>query len=84
MIESCFMKQPPASALKAYTSRGAATRQRIVDATVTLIYAKGVDGTSLDDVRAVAGVSKSQLYHYFADKEALVREVISGAIASWC
>jgi TetR/AcrR family transcriptional regulator, transcriptional repressor for nem operon len=75
------MKKLPASARKTYTSRGASTRQRIVDATVILVYAKGVEGTSLDDVRAAAGVSKSQLYHYFADKDALVREVISAQAA---
>ena len=71
------MKKPPASVQKTYTSRGAATRQRIVDATASLIYSKGVESTSLDDVRAAADVSKSQLYHYFADKDALVRDVIS-------
>jgi len=71
------MKKPPASAHKTYTSRGASTRQRIVDTTASLVYAKGVEGTSLDDVRAAARVSKSQLYHYFADKDALVRDVIS-------
>jgi AcrR family transcriptional regulator len=75
------MKKLPASAQKTYTSRGASTRQRIVDATVSLVYAKGVEGTSLDDVRDAAGVSKSQLYHYFADKDALVREVISAQAA---
>lgn len=75
------MKKLPARAQKTYTSRGASTRQRIVDATVRLVYAKGVEGTSLDDVRAAAGVSKSQLYHYFADKDALVREVISAQAA---
>ncbi len=71
------MNKPPPIAKKTYTSRGAATRQRIIDATARLTYAKGVEGTSLDDVRAAADVSKSQLYHYFADKDALVREVIS-------
>jgi TetR/AcrR family transcriptional repressor of nem operon len=72
-----FMKKLPASAKKTYTPRGASTRQRIVDATASLSYLKGVEGTTLDDVRVAAGVSKSQLYHYFADKDALVREVIS-------
>jgi AcrR family transcriptional regulator len=71
------MKKLPPSARKTHTSRGAATRQRIVNAAVTITYTKGVEGTSLDDVCAAAGVSKSQLYHYFADKDALVREVIS-------
>jgi AcrR family transcriptional regulator len=59
------------------TARGAATRARIVDAATDLIYTHGVDRTSLDDVMAVSGVSKSQLYHYFADKDALVLEVIA-------
>src|SRR5215471_10038164 len=53
------------------------TRARIVDAATNLIYKHGVDRTSLDDVMAVSGVSKSQLYHYFADKDALVLEVIA-------
>jgi TetR/AcrR family transcriptional regulator, transcriptional repressor for nem operon len=76
------MKKPPASEQKKnYTSRGASTRQRIVDVTAGLTFEKGVEGTTLDDVRAAAGVSKSQLYHYFADKEALVREVISAQAA---
>jgi TetR/AcrR family transcriptional regulator, transcriptional repressor for nem operon len=75
------MRKSPASAQKTYTSRGASTRQRIVDATVGLIYAKGVESTTLDDVCGAAEVSKSQLYHYFADKDALVREVVSAQAA---
>jgi TetR/AcrR family transcriptional regulator, transcriptional repressor for nem operon len=75
------MKKQAVSAQKTRTSRGASTQRRIVDATVSLIYAKGVESTTLDDVRAAADVSKSQLYHYFADKDALVREVISAAAA---
>ena len=59
------------------TSRGAATRRRIVEVAARLTHASGVEATSLDDVCAEAKVSKSQLYHYFADKEALVREVIA-------
>src|SRR5213078_2731153 len=59
------------------TARGAATRSRIVEAAADLIYAHGVERTSLDDVIAETGVSKSQLYHYFADKDALVLEVIA-------
>ncbi len=58
------------------TARGRATRERIVAAAATLIYERGVAGTSLDDVRAATSTSKSQLYHYFADKSALVRAVI--------
>jgi AcrR family transcriptional regulator len=59
------------------TARGAATRSRIIDAAADLIYEHGVERTSLDEVMAASGVSKSQLYHYFADKDALVLEVIA-------
>jgi AcrR family transcriptional regulator len=59
------------------TARGAATRARIVEAAADLIYLRGVAGTSMDDVMHASATSKSQLYHYFADKEALVREVIT-------
>ncbi len=38
-------------------------------AAADLILAHGVAGTTLDDVRGEAGVSSSQIYHYFADKE---------------
>src|SRR6476646_5687874 len=62
---------------RSLTARGAATRSRIVNAAADLIYEHGVDRTSLDEVMAASGVSKSQLYHYFADKDALVLEVIA-------
>lgn len=59
------------------TRKGRATRARIVAAAADLMYDRGVARTSLEDVRAVAGVSNSQLYHYFADKAALVRAVVA-------
>lgn len=58
------------------TTRGAATRARIVAAAASLVRGQGVAGTSLDDVMAATGTSKSQLYHYFANKDALIREVV--------
>ncbi len=58
------------------TARGAATRARIVDAAADLIYDHGALRTSLDEVMVASRTSKSQLYHYFADKDALVRAVI--------
>lgn len=71
------MTRTPRSGPRPLTARGAATRARIVDAAAALIYARGVDRTSLDEVMARSGVSKSQLYHYFKDKDALVLEVIA-------
>jgi TetR/AcrR family transcriptional repressor of nem operon len=58
------------------TAKGAATRQRIVDGATGLIADRGVAGTSIEQVREAAGVSSSQLYHYFENKQALVRAVI--------
>jgi AcrR family transcriptional regulator len=58
------------------TRKGAQTRQKIVAAAAGLILEQGVAGTTLEEVRAEAGVSSSQIYHYFADKEALVRAVV--------
>lgn len=59
------------------TRKGQATRDRIVAAAAGLMIDQGVAGTSTEEVRAAAGVSTSQLYHYFDDKKALVRAVIA-------
>ena len=62
------------------TRKGQATRDRIVTTAARLMFERGVAGTSTDDVQAVAGVSASQLYHYFADKRSLTRAVIAATI----
>jgi len=59
------------------TTKGQATRDRIVSAAAELMFERGVAGTSTEDVQAAAGVSTSQIYHYFRDKKALVRAVIA-------
>lgn len=58
------------------TRKGQATHDRIVAVAAELMFRGGVAATSLDEVKTAAGVSSSQLYHYFADKAALVRAVI--------
>lgn len=59
------------------TAKGRATRERIVVAAAELMYDRGVTRTSLDDVQQAAGVGRSQVYHYFGDKESLIRAVIA-------
>src|SRR5579863_5899877 len=54
------------------TRPGRATRARIVRAAAELVAQRGVAGTSLDDVRERAHASKSQLYLYFDDRDALM------------
>lgn len=58
------------------TARGAATKGRIVAAAASIIRERGVAGTSLEAVMTATGTSRSQLYHYFANKDALIGEVI--------
>ncbi|MFD6424665.1 TetR/AcrR family transcriptional regulator [Streptomyces sp. NPDC060198] len=48
------------------TSKGAATRQRIVDGAARLMRERGPE-VSLDEIRAATGTSKSQLFHYFPE-----------------
>jgi AcrR family transcriptional regulator len=56
------------------TPKGAATRARIVAAAADLVLARGVGGTSLDEIGAGTGTGKGQLFHYFpGGKAELVR-----------
>ena len=59
------------------TAKGEATRARIVDAASSLVFAHGVTRTGVEDIQREAGVSASQLYHYFGDKQTLMRAVIA-------
>ena len=61
------------------TEKGRETRDRIIRAAAELVAERSVAGTSLDDVRGRAHVSKSQLYHYFTDRDALMRAVARAA-----
>lgn len=58
------------------TARGTKTRERIVTAAADLMYVRGVGATTLDEVLAASGVSKSQLYRHFAGKDEVVRAVV--------
>jgi TetR/AcrR family transcriptional regulator, transcriptional repressor for nem operon len=71
------VKTLKAAADRKLTPKGRATRARIVAAAARLIQQRGVARTTTEDVREAAGVSSSQLYHYFEDKTSLVRAVIA-------
>ncbi len=58
------------------TARGRNSRERILAQAARLVGEKGVKNTSLDDICNAASVSKSQLYHYFANKDDLVLAII--------
>ncbi|MCW2921208.1 MAG: TetR family transcriptional regulator [Thermoleophilia bacterium] len=64
------------------TAQGIATRERIVRAATSAIAERGVAAMSLDQVLTVAGASKGQLYHYFTDRDDLVRAAVAATGAN--
>jgi AcrR family transcriptional regulator len=61
-------------------SRSARKRREILEAGTTLFLGNGYRGTSMDEIAAVAGVSKQTVYKHFADKESLFAEIVTGTI----
>lgn len=57
------------------TERGRRTRRRIVEAALDVVAERGAHGASLDEVGMRAATSKSQMYHYFSDRDDLLRAV---------
>jgi TetR/AcrR family transcriptional regulator, transcriptional repressor for nem operon len=63
--------------LPVVTSKGERTRETILSAAAHLVHLHGVAGTSLSDVLAASGTGKSQIYHYFQDKDQMVLQVLA-------
>src|SRR3978361_1848390 len=60
------------------TTKGRATRQRIVEGAAAEIRVRGLLATTLDDIMTRTRVSKSQLFHYFPEgKDHLLLAVAS-------
>lgn len=56
--------------------KGEATRERILEIAETAVLAKGFGATSIDEVIAEAGLTKSGFFYHFKDKNALAREML--------
>lgn len=52
-------------------------RERILHTAVEMLYRRGYNGTSVDDIVRAAGVSKSNFYYHFPSKEDLGIAVLS-------
>jgi TetR/AcrR family transcriptional regulator, transcriptional repressor for nem operon len=50
---------------------GATARQKLLDAALSLIRARGYEATTVDDLCTAAGVTKGAFFHHFNTKEAL-------------
>ncbi len=66
------------------TEKGRRTRERIVQAAVELVAERGAAAVSLDDVGSTAPASRSQLYHYFDDRDDLIRAVVDATCDARC
>ena len=53
----------------------AVMRQALVDAAARLFAARGVDATTMDDIAAAAGTSRTSVFNYFGHKEMLLCEI---------
>jgi TetR/AcrR family transcriptional repressor of mexJK operon len=57
-------------------SRSARKRRLIMEAATTAFLRNGYLGTSMDEIAALAGVSKQTVYKHFADKQRLFTDII--------
>jgi AcrR family transcriptional regulator len=59
-------------------SRGLSEKahQQVLQSAAELFADRGIDGTSMDAIASVSGVSKATIYKHWADKEALCMEML--------
>jgi AcrR family transcriptional regulator len=57
-------------------SRSTAAHDKVLRAALGLFGERGIDATSMDAIAQASGVSKATIYNHWADKEALLLEVM--------
>src|SRR3977135_3624556 len=65
------------------SSRGEATRERILEAAARAFDRRGYLGVNLNDVVQELGLTKGALYHFFPTKERLAAEIVRRHFAAW-
>lgn len=58
-------------------------RAAILEAALNVFSAHGFRGATVDQIAAEAGLSKPNLLYYFASKEAIHTELLSGLLETW-
>ena len=56
--------------------KGSATRDRILEIAETAVLAKGFGATSIEEIIAEAGITKSGFFYHFKDKSELARGLV--------
>ena len=54
----------------------ASAHEKVLEAAIQLIGERGIEGTSMDAIAQVSGVSKATVYKHWKDKETLCIDVI--------
>jgi len=62
--------------------KGEATRERILEIAEAAVLAKGFGATSIDEVIAEAGLTKSGFFYHFKDKNALAHQMLRRYVAT--
>jgi TetR/AcrR family transcriptional repressor of mexJK operon len=73
-------RQTDESTDTAAESRSTRKRAAILEAATTVFLRNGYLGTSMDEIAALAGVSKQTVYKHFADKESLFSEIVLSTV----
>lgn len=58
-------------------TQSASAHRKVLDAAIELVVERGVDGTSMDAIAELSGVSKATIYKHWSDKEALLLEMMA-------
>ncbi len=77
MAGDVSQRSAPASTAGPKTRRGQASRERLVNAAVAAVADHGIKQLRVDEVLVAADSSKSQMYHYFSDRDALIDAVVA-------
>jgi TetR/AcrR family transcriptional repressor of mexJK operon len=82
MASALTSPRPPRAPRTATPPEGRSARKRraIVEAGTTLFLRHGYRGTSMDEIAAVAEVSKQTVYKHFADKKSLFSEIVTSTV----
>ncbi|QWP75733.1 TetR/AcrR family transcriptional regulator [Lysobacter sp. K5869] len=81
-MEPSKTRRRAAAAARSNRERTETTRRALLEAARALFVEKGYGATSTPEVAAAAGITRGALYHHFADKRDLFRQVLDAEAAA--
>jgi TetR/AcrR family transcriptional regulator, transcriptional repressor for nem operon len=77
MVERVIEKTTPAVQFSGEATKGARTRERIMDLAEDAIIHKGFAATSIEELVEASGITKSGFFYHFRDKNDLARHLVA-------